>query len=74
MSLPSLNVETPARTSNVRLVVVDGNQQPVYLQRAAKLEKALLAVAARHGVSPEDVPGLHGLCVDAARATEGHEA
>ena len=73
MSLPSLNVESPARTSNVRLVVVDESHQPQYLQRAARLEQAILATAGLHGVGSEDMPGLHGLCVEAVRAAERHD-
>lgn len=72
MSLPSY-VESSARTSNVRLVVVDDNHQPQYLQRAARLEQAILATAAQHGVECEDMPGLHGLCVEAVRAAERHD-
>jgi hypothetical protein len=72
MSIPLLNVESPAHTSNVRLVIVDDQQQPLYLQRATELEKAMIAAAARLGVEPEDIPGLHGLCVEAVRAAERH--
>lgn len=73
MSLPSLNVKSPARTSNVRLVVVDDNHQPKYLRRAARLEQAIIAAAGKHGVESEDMPGLHGLCVEAVRAAERHD-
>lgn len=72
MTLPAANVEAPAHHNNVRLVVVDDQRQPTYLKRAAQLEQALLAAAAKVGVQPEDMPGLRGLCVDAARAAEIH--
>jgi hypothetical protein len=39
MTLPTLNVETPAQQTNMRLVLVDDKQQPAYLKRAAQLEK-----------------------------------
>ncbi|MCW2600538.1 MAG: hypothetical protein JWM02_2367 [Frankiales bacterium] len=71
MSLPSLSHEPP-RTSNVRLVVVDDNHQPRYLLRAAELERAMLAAAAELGVEPEDIPGIHGLSVEAVRSAERH--
>ena len=73
MSLTSLNEESPARTSNVRLVVVDEYHQPRYLLRAAELEKAMIAAAAGFDVEPDDVPGLHGLCVEAVRSAERHD-
>jgi hypothetical protein len=72
MSLPSLSVETPARTSNVRLVVVDERHQPQYLRRAPALEEAIIATAARWGIEAEDIPGLHGMCVEAVRTAERH--
>lgn len=73
MSLTSLNEESPDRTSNVRLVVVDDNHQPRYLLRAAELERAMIAAAAKLGVEAEDIPGLHGLCIEAVRSAERHD-
>jgi hypothetical protein len=70
MTLPSLNSQAPAHQNNVRLVVVDDKHQPQYVIRALALEKSLLAAAARHGVGPEDMPGLYGLCVEAMRGAE----
>ena len=57
-------------SSNVRLVLVDARQQPRYLNRAEELEQAILRVAATAGMVPHDMPGLHGLCIAAARAAE----
>ena len=65
-------IQWPRDTSNVRLVTVDGDRQPTYLLRAAELEAAVLAVAAAAGVEAEDMPGLHGLCVEAIRSAERH--
>ncbi|MGB8652036.1 MAG: hypothetical protein WCD35_15390 [Mycobacteriales bacterium] len=72
MSLPAVNETPSAGTSNVRLVIVDDNHQPVYLQRAARLEQALLQAAAAFGIDEEDLPGLHGLSVEAVRSAERH--
>jgi hypothetical protein len=74
MTLPAVNAETPAHQNNVRLVLVDEMQQPAYIKRAAQLEQALLAAAATLGVTPEDMPGLRGLCVDAVRSSEIHSS
>ncbi len=57
-------------TSNVRLVTVGDDRQPTYLLRAAELESSVLAVAAAAGVEGQDMPGLHGLCVEAIRSAE----
>ena len=57
-------------SDNVRLVVVDEQHQPRYLIRAAELEHAILRIAADAGVTADDMPGLHGLCVAAARQAE----
>ncbi len=72
MTLPIMNVQTPAQQNNVRLVLVDDQQQPAYLKRATRLEQDLLAAAATLGVEPEDMPGLRGLCVEAVRSAEIH--
>ena len=72
MTLPALNSESPAHQNNVRLVVVDDNQQPAYLRRATQLETALLAAAVKVGIAAEDMPGLRGLCVEAVRSAEIH--
>lgn len=72
MSVPANNTEQPTSSANVRLVVVDGQRQPRYLSRAAELEEAILEVAANAGVTRDDMPGLHGLCVEAARSAERH--
>ena len=71
MSLAAADDLTPARFANVRWVVVDGQHQPRYLARAAELERAIQRVAAIAGMTAEDMPGLHGLCVAAAPASEG---
>ena len=63
-------VQSLRDASNVRLVSVDGDEQPTYLLRAAELEAAVLAVAAAAGVEADDMPGLHGLCVEAIRSAE----
>ena len=65
-------VQSPRGTSNVRLVTVDGDQQPTYVLRAVELEAAVLAVAAAAGVEANDMPGLQGLCVEAIRSAERH--
>lgn len=70
MSLAAADRLTPTRSANVRLVVVDDQHQPRYLTRAAKLEKAIQRVAVIAGMTAEDMPGLHGLCIAAARAAE----
>ena len=70
MTLPAMNVESPANHNNVRLVVVDDRQQPTYLRRAADLEQALLKAASKFGIEPEDMPGLKGLSVEAVRSAE----
>lgn len=72
MTLPVMNVQTPAHQNNVRLVLVDDQQQPAYLKRATQLEQDLLAAAAKLGVEHEDMPGLRGMCVEAVRAAESH--
>ena len=66
------NTEQPTSSANVRRVVVDGQRQPRYLARAAELEQAILQVAADAGVTSEDMHGLQGLCVEAARSAERH--
>ena len=63
-------VQSSRNTSNVRLVTVGDDQQPTYLLRAAELESSVLAVAAAAGVEGQDMPGLHGLCVEAIRSAE----
>jgi len=73
MSVPVSNTEQPTSSANVRRVVVDGQRQPRYLAWAAELEQAVLQVAANVGVTSEDMPGLHGLCVEAARRAERHD-
>jgi hypothetical protein len=70
MTLPAVNAEIPAHQNNVRLVLVDDKQQPAYVKRAAELEKALLAAAAKVGIESVDMPGLRGLCVEAVRSAE----
>lgn len=55
---------------NVRVVDVDDHEQPRYLRRAAALEEAFVVAAAAFGVEPADMPGLHGLCVDAVRRAD----
>ena len=64
-------VHSPRDTSNVKLVAVDGDQQPMYLLRAAELVP-VLALSAAAGVEGEDMPGLHGLCVEAIRSAGRH--
>jgi hypothetical protein len=54
----------------MRLVLVDDQQQPAYIKRAARLETALLEAAAMMRVEPGDMPGLRGLCVEAVRSAE----
>ena len=71
MSLAAADDLTPARSANVRLVVVEERHQPRYLTRAADLERAILRVAAIAGMTAEDMPGLHELCIAAARTSEG---
>ena len=71
MTLPAVNVETPAHQHNVRLVVVDDNQ-PAYLRRATAVERSLLAAAAKLGLEAEDMPGLRGVCLEAVRSAEIH--
>lgn len=73
MTLPAMNAEMPAHDNNVRLVVVDDQQQPAYLKRAAQLEKAMVKAAAALGLEPEDMPALYGLCVQAVRSAEIHD-
>jgi hypothetical protein len=73
MTLPAANAEMPTHDNNVRLVVVDDNQQPAYIKRAVQLETALLAAAAKLGIAPEDIPGLYGLCVEGVRSAEIHQ-
>lgn len=70
MSLSAADHLTPIRSANVRLVVVDDQHQPRYLARAAELEKAIVWVAVIAGMTAEDMPGLHALCVAAAHAAE----
>lgn len=72
MTVPAANVETPANSHNVRLVVVDAHRQPTHLKRADQLQGALLAAAAQLGIQQEDMPGLHGLCIEAIRTAEIH--
>lgn len=72
--MTSTDAATAVSSTNVRLVVVDDARQPRYLRRAADLEAALLAVLADADVDPQDVPGLHGLCVEAVRAAERRTA
>ena len=67
---PDLVLPSPAGLTNVRLVVVDVDRQPAYVVRAAELESQMLTVASAAGVEPADMPGLHGLCVEAVRAAE----
>ncbi len=62
--------EPSVGSANVRLVVVDEEHRPRYLVVAAELEHAILRVAAAAGVNADDMPGLHGLCVAAARQAE----
>jgi hypothetical protein len=69
---PTLLDPAAAQTSNVRLVAVDEHHRPRYLIRAAELTKALLAVASRAGIEPEDLPSLHGMCIEAVRSAEQH--
>lgn len=72
----SMSVTSPAppvsRTSNVRLVAVDEHHQPRYLLRAAELSQALVAAAAEAGIEEQDMPALHGMCIQAARSAEQH--
>ena len=70
MSLTVRASEPCVASANVRLVVVDEQHQPRYLVVAAELEHAILRVAADAGVTADDMPGLHGLCVAAARQAE----
>ena len=55
----------------MRLVTVDKQHQPRYLTRAAELEIAIQRVAVIADMTAEDMPGLHGLCIAAARTSEG---
>lgn len=70
--MPVSNIERPTSSANVRLVVTDEDHQPRYLLRAAELEAAFRSVAATAGITAEDMPGLHGLCVEAVRTAERH--
>ncbi len=70
MSVTVKGLEQSVASANVRLVVVDELHQPRYLLRAAELEHAILRVAAAAGVNADDMPGLHGMCVAAARHAE----
>lgn len=72
MSVPVSNTEQPTSSANVRMVVVDEQRQPRYLARADELEQAILQVAGNAGFTSEDMPGLHGVCVEAARRAERH--
>ena len=71
MSVEAAEPTPPARSANVRLVAVDERRQPRYLAVAADLEKQVLRVLAAAGVTAADVPGLHGLLISAARASQG---
>jgi hypothetical protein len=62
----------PGRSANVRVVAVDESSQPQYLVRARALEQALLEAATSFGLDAEDLPGLHGMCVEAVRSAERH--
>ena len=64
--------DAPVHSANMRLVVVDDRRQPRYMARAASLEDALLGVITEHGLDAADVPGLHGMCVEAMRSAERH--
>jgi hypothetical protein len=70
MSLTAPDPAPAGRSTNVRLVVVDDRRQPQYLIRAKALEQALLTAANALGVEADDMPGLHGLCVEAMRSAE----
>ena len=59
-------------SANVHVVAVDAGRQPRYLARAAELQEALLRVAAEAGLTADDMPGLHGLCMEAIRRAERH--
>jgi hypothetical protein len=54
------------------VVAVDESSQPQYLVRARALEQALLEAATSFGLDAEDLPGLHGMCVEAVRSAERH--
>lgn len=56
----------------MRMVLVDEDRLPTYLQRAAELEARMLKAAADAGVEAADMPGLRGLCVEAIKAAERH--
>lgn len=71
MSIEVVEPTPGPRSVNVRLVAVDARQQPRYLAVAADLEKRVLRVLAAAGVTAADVPGLHGLLISAARASQG---
>ena len=74
MTLPASHDDQPVPQNNVRLVVVDDRHRPVYLRRADELERRLLAAAAKLDITVEDMPGLHGLCVEAIRSSEARSA
>lgn len=69
---PDPVLPAPGATTNVRLVLVDALRQPTYLIRAAELEAQMLKAASAAGVEAADMPGLHGLCVEAVRSAERH--
>lgn len=71
--MTALDPDQPARSANVRLVLVDEQHQPRYLTLAADLERAILRLLATADVTADDVPGLHGLLINAARAAVGRE-
>ncbi len=70
MSLTVRASEQCVPSANVRLVVVDEQHQPRYLAVAEALEHSILRVVADAGVNADDMPGLHVLCVAAARQAE----
>ncbi len=70
MSAQMSHSDAPSNSANVRLVVVDGQRRPRYLEQAEELEKAILGVAAAAGVMPQDMSGLHGMCVEAFRRVD----
>ena len=63
---------TPATPllAGAELARVDEQHQPRYLTRAAELERSILRVTVIAGMTAKDIPGVHGLCVAAARTSE----
>jgi len=71
--MSATDVDQPVQSANVRLVLLDEQHQPRYLSLAADLERAILRLLATADMTADDVPGLHGLLINAARAAVGRE-